>query len=53
MARPWKIGSNRITAAPIMAASAMKPIIEVAVKVAPNSQWPSRMPISVSGMASG
>ena len=33
----------------MMPASAMKPIIEVAVNGAPNSQWPSTMPISVSG----
>ena len=96
MARPWKIGSVRITAAPIIAASAvsriglkrigagleqhvaqrplpgvpawrmkstsrielrtmmpasaMKPIIEVAVNGAANSQWPSMMPMKVSGI---
>ena len=33
----------------MMPASAMKPIIEVAVKGAPNSKWPSTMPIRVSG----
>ena len=33
----------------MMPASAMKPIIEVAVNGAPSSQWPSTMPISVSG----
>ena len=33
----------------MMPASAMKPIIEVAVKAAPSSQCPSTMPISVSG----
>ena len=31
-------------------ASAMKPIIEVAVNGAPNSQWPSMMPMKVSGI---
>ncbi len=30
-------------------ASAMKPIIEVAVNAAPNSQWPIMIPIRVSG----
>ena len=34
----------------MMPASAMKPIIDVAVNGAPNSQWPSTMPISVSGI---
>ena len=34
----------------MMPASAMKPIIEVAVNGAPNSQWPSRMPMKVSGI---
>ena len=34
----------------MMPASAMKPIIEVAVNGAPNSQWPSTMPIRVSGI---
>ena len=33
----------------MMPASAMKPIIEVAVNGAPNSQCPATMPISVSG----
>ncbi len=33
----------------MMPASAMKPIIEVAVNGAPSIQWPSMMPISVSG----
>ena len=33
-------------------APAMKPIIDVAVKKAPNSQWPGRMPISDSGIGS-
>ena len=28
----------------------MKPIIDGAENGAPNSQWPSRMPISVSGI---
>ena len=96
IARPWKIGSARITAAPIIAASAvrriglkrigagfeqhvaaaarpgvrawrmkstsrielrtmmpasaMKPIIEVAVNGAENSQWPNMMPMKVSGI---
>ena len=31
-------------------ASAIIPIIEVAVKKAPVSAWPGRMPISVSGI---
>ncbi len=31
-------------------ASAIKPIIEVAVKDAPKNQWPGTMPISVSGI---
>ena len=30
----------------------MKPIIEVAVKNAPNIQWPGRMPMSDSGIGS-
>ena len=34
----------------MMPASAMKPIIEVAVNGAPNNQWPSMMPIRVSGI---
>ena len=34
----------------MMPASAMKPIIEVAVNGAPNSQWPRTMPIRVSGI---
>ena len=34
----------------MMPASAMKPIIEVAVKSAPSSQWPGTMPIRVSGI---
>ena len=34
----------------MMPASAMNPIIDVAVNGAPNSQWPSRMPINVSGI---
>ena len=34
----------------MMPASAMNPIIEVAVKGAPSSQWPIRIPISVSGI---
>ena len=34
----------------MMPASAMNPIIEVAVNGAPSSQWPSMMPISVSGI---
>ena len=34
----------------MMPASAMKPIIEVAVKGAPRSQWPITIPISVSGI---
>ena len=34
----------------MMPASAMKPIIEVAVNGAPSSQWPIRIPISVSGI---
>ncbi len=33
----------------MMPASAMKPIIDVAVNGAPSAQWPSTMPISVSG----
>ena len=42
--------TSRIELRTIMPASAMKPIIDVAVNGAPNSQWPSTMPISVSGM---
>ena len=34
----------------MMPASAMKPIIEVAVKGAANSQCPRRMPMKVSGI---
>lgn len=34
----------------MMPASAMKPIIEVAVNGAPNSQCPPRMPMQVSGI---
>ncbi len=34
----------------MMPASAMKPIIEVAVNGAPNSQCPITMPINVSGI---
>ena len=33
----------------MMPASAMKPIIDVAVNGAPNSQCPSMMPMNVSG----
>jgi hypothetical protein len=35
----------------ITPAKAIIPINEVAVKKAPNSQWPSTMPIKESGMA--
>ena len=34
----------------MMPASAMKPIIEVAVNGAANSQWPNMMPMKVSGI---
>ncbi len=34
----------------MMPASAMKPIMEVAVNGALNSQWPIMMPISVKGI---
>ncbi|MNL87523.1 hypothetical protein D3C87_2167160 [compost metagenome] len=33
----------------MMPASAMKPIIDVAEKGAPNRKWPPRMPMKVSG----
>ena len=97
MARPWKIGSKRMTNEPtttaaavssmgrkrtapasttasssampwrsfssmkstrmiefrtMIPAPAMKPIMEVAVKNAPKSQCPGRMPMSDSGMGS-
>ena len=42
--------TSRIELRTMMPASAMKPIIEVAVNGAPNSQCPIRMPISVSGI---
>ena len=41
--------TSRIELRTMMPASAMKPIIEVAVNGAPNIQCPSMMPISVSG----
>ncbi len=34
----------------MMPASAMKPIIDVAVNGAPNSMWPIMMPIRVNGI---
>src|SRR5271166_2179423 len=44
---PWRMKStNRIELRTMMPASAMKPIIEVAVNGVPSSQWPSTMPIS-------
>ena len=42
--------TSRIELRTIMPASAMNPIIEVAVNGAPNSQCPSTMPIKVSGI---
>ena len=46
----WRMKSiSRIELRTMMPASAMKPIIDVAVNGAPNSQWPSTMPIIVSG----
>jgi len=48
---PWRTKStSRIELRTMMPASAMKPIIEVAVNGAPNNQCPSTMPISVSGI---
>jgi hypothetical protein len=50
--RPWRMKStSRIELRTMMPASAMKPIIEVAVNGAPSSQWPVTMPIRVSGKA--
>ena len=42
--------TSRIELRTMMPASAMKPIIEVAENGAPNSQWPPRMPMKVSGI---
>ena len=42
--------TSRIELRTMMPASAMKPIIEVAVNGAPNSQCPSMMPMKVSGI---
>ena len=42
--------TSRIELRTMMPASAIQPIIEVAVKSAPSSQWPGIMPISVSGI---
>ena len=41
--------TSRIELRTMMPASAMKPIIDVAVKAAPSIQWPSTMPIKVNG----
>ena len=47
----WREKStSRIELRTIMPASAIKPIIEVAVNGAPNSQWPGTMPIRVKGI---
>ena len=47
----WRVKStSRIELRTMMPASAMKPIIEVAVNSAPNSQWPGMMPTRVSGI---
>ncbi len=42
--------TKRIELRTMMPASAMKPIIDVAVNGALNSQWPGMMPIRVSGI---
>ena len=50
-ATAWREKStSRIELRTMIPANAMKPIIEVAVNDAPNSQWPGTMPISVSGI---
>ena len=47
----WRMKStSRIELRTMMPASAMKPIIDVAVKGAANSQWPIMMPMKVSGI---
>ncbi len=49
-ARRWRMKStSRIELRTTMPASAMKPIIDVAVKAALNTRCPSTMPISVNG----
>ena len=41
--------TSKIELRQTMPASAIKPIIEVAVKAALNGRWPSMMPMSVKG----
>jgi len=46
----WAKSISRIEFLTMMPASAIKPIMEVAVKKAPNSQWPGSIPTRVRGM---